>query len=389
MDSILLVGSPDDQLPLFLEKLGYDVLAIAGRDSIVNKLQLSVLDCVVVDARHAEFAAETCEFLRLNEPTRTVPIVVLGADEESLAPLKELNLDKMEFLTEPFSRGALASRIALRLRMRKIDGADVVRATLAEMNATLRDLNARMLKEREEARKIQEALLPTALPAGDFLDLAVSYHPLDEVGGDWYFARETGDGAIELQVSDVTGHGLAAAFIGSMTKLAMFAAGGKEPHLLLREMNRLMTPQLPEGRFVTMCAAKYNPRSGELLFANAGHPPGLVLRRGRREVEQLKAEGFAIGFFEEGEYSLTRSLLEPGDVLVLCTDGILEARNRAGEFFGTARLAGVLDRCDPAAGAAELNGLLVEELHRFRDGRALKDDVTILVATRRSDPAAG
>src|SRR4029079_8459183 len=138
-----------------------------------------------------------------------------------------------------------------------------------------------------EARSIQLALLPTSLPKSSKFEIAASYQPLEEVGGDWYYARTEKSGQVSMVIADVTGHGLSAAFIGTMTKLAMTAADRENPAERLFHMNRLMAPQLPDGRFVTMPSVLYTPETGEVQAGRAGHPPALLLHTATNEVVRL------------------------------------------------------------------------------------------------------
>jgi sigma-B regulation protein RsbU (phosphoserine phosphatase) len=288
----------------------------------------------------------------------------------------------VEVVQTPFSVGALASRIALTLRLRKIAGTDERKSSLAESNANLRDPNSKFKKELEEARSIQQSLLPRVLPRDSRIELAVSYEPLDEVGGDWYFANTTHSGSISLQIADVSGHGLSAAFIGSMAKLAMTAAGTDEPSGLLGEMNRLLAPQIPSGRFVTMGSCLYDPATGKVRWARAGHPPALILRRKTHEVAKLLGEGFAVGFFEDSSYSLLEDKLEVGDALLMFTDGITEAQDLSGDAFGLDRLSAALLRTAQEQSSADMLRVVLDAFDAFRGERLIRDDVTVLLLKR-------
>jgi serine phosphatase RsbU (regulator of sigma subunit) len=228
MDSIFYLGAPDEKLPRFLEKLGYAVFeASAGRciDEIIFKTNI---DIIVLDARVISESLDVCTFLRGQDQYRQLPIVyITGEDQPDVEEVKAL--DKIEIVSSPSSIGTVASRIATQLRLRKFAGQDDLKGSLAEVNAALRDYNLRFKKELQEAREIQEGLLPKALPKAPGMQLAVSYKPLDEVGGDWYFADIDAQGRVSLQIADVTGHGLSAAFIASMVKLASVAAPGGNP----------------------------------------------------------------------------------------------------------------------------------------------------------------
>jgi len=277
----------------------------------------------------------------------------------------------------------VVSRIATQIRMRKIAGEEKgLEATLAEMNATLRDHHDRFSRELAEARAIQQALLPASLPTDPRFSLAASYDPLEELGGDWYFVGREPSGRLSIQIADVTGHGLSAAFVCSMTRLALSAAPVEEPHLRLKEMNRLMSGQLPEGRFVTMAGVLYDPDSGRLVVARAGHPPALLVDRTAGQVRHLGGEGFPIGFVEECDYTPEEATLARGDCLVLVTDGITEAQNRSRQMYGLSRLGEVLlvAGADPSAG--ELATHALNDFNTWRDGRKLKDDITLVVLKR-------
>jgi serine phosphatase RsbU (regulator of sigma subunit) len=117
-----------------------------------------------------------------------------------------LSVDKLEIVPPTFSVGTLASRVATLLRLRKNVGGEEGQGTLAEMNAALRDHNARFQKDLEEARSIQESLLPQKLPKDHRFGIAVSYHPLEHVGGDWYFAEhDPKTDELQLHIADVSG----------------------------------------------------------------------------------------------------------------------------------------------------------------------------------------
>jgi len=383
MDSILYVGSNEDTLPKFLEKLGYLVIQRDASVSLPDCVAKAILDLIVVDARGMPDAEELCSFFRTQESTRQLPIVYISPEGTGATTPTFEKHDKIEVVPGPLSIGRLAGKIATQLRLRKFDGRDELRSTLAEANSALRDFNDRFKRELDEARTIQESLLPASLPCDSRVEVAVSYQPLEGVGGDWYFAKSTAQG-LSLQIADVTGHGLSAAFIGSMAKLAMTAADTDVPHELLKAMNKLMAPQLPPGRFVTMGSCLYDPVTGGIKWARAGHPPALLLRRSKNVVEQLIGDGFAVGFFEDSDYELVESSLAPGDALLIYTDGISEAQSRDMEVFGFERLSAALLSCDAKASSAEMLSHLLDVFDEFRQERILKDDVTVLLLKRLS-----
>jgi sigma-B regulation protein RsbU (phosphoserine phosphatase) len=291
--------------------------------------------------------------------------------------------NRLEILPASCSIGALASKVATQLRLRKVAGEDEVTSTLGEMNAALRDHNARFQKDLEEARAIQENLLPKELPKDKRFSIGVSYQPLEQVGGDSYFiehVKETDE--LHMHLADVSGHGLPAAFLASMGKLAMVAADHVPPDALLKRMNDLMLPQLPPGRFVTAGHVVYNAATGDLLWARGGHGPALIRRHDTKEVVQLYGDGFPIGFIAGGDYELVRAKLNPGDALVLFTDGLTEAQNLAADQFGIDRLAQTFSEVDGDVSAQHMVSYIIDSFSAFLEGRLLKDDVTLVLLKR-------
>lgn len=383
MDSILIVGSADEKLSRLLGRLGYEILH-EGRDGVsVDVLNHRVIDLVVIDSREDLDHQDIYQLIRAQANSKRVPVVYLADDEKVAVARQSEGSDKVEVIPADSSLGVIASKIALQLRLRKFDGADNLHASVGEANAALRDINERLMKERIEARSIQQALLPRDIPTHKGFDLAVHYAPLDEVGGDWYHAALEDGKSLSFLVADVTGHGLAAALLGSMAKLAMSAVNEPSPDQRLAAMNRLMTPQLPDGRFVTMGCGVLDADSGTLLYSSAGHPPALVFFRDEQEVHEVKGVGFALGFFEDGEYTLQEVELAAGDIFVAYTDGISEAQNLSGAMYGTARIGDTLKRVPDYATAMDVMTLILEDFHVFLEDRILKDDVTVVVVIHR------
>lgn len=382
-DKLLLIQFEDEKLQRFLEKVGYELAVCDNWSDARALLDREPVDLVLFDASRHESSLDFLEFMKTQPRMDAIPLFVLIEGEQQVATLESQELERLEIVRKPYSIGTMASKIATELRLRKFAGKDEATATLSEVNAALRDLTTRLKRDLEEARSIQESLLPKAMPERKEFEIAVSYEPLEEVGGDWFFVEEVPDTRVSIQIGDVTGHGLSAAFIGSMTKMAMVAAETLEPHCLLQKMNALLEPQLPEGKFVTMFSYVYNYQTGMLQYARAGHPPALLLRRREGRVIQLKGEGFPLGFLDGADYSLGEESLENDDILIVYTDAFPESTNMAGEYYGTERLEEFLLALPSETPAGEVVRLLIQHFDDFRGGRLLKDDATV-VALRRT-----
>jgi serine phosphatase RsbU (regulator of sigma subunit) len=382
MDLIYYFGDERErQLPQFLERLGYAVTSPSPSSPVVEAIHGQNVDLIVLDGRLSSGLVDLCAFFRAQEATREVPIVCIAPEYQRTIEAFDV-FERVEVVPSPLSVGALASRIATQLRLRKAAGLSNERSSLAEINAALRDHNTRFQKDLEEARAIQQGLLPKELPSDSRFQMAVSYQPLEQVGGDWYFVDFPERKNLRLHIADVSGHGLPAAFIGSMAKLAMVAAERERPDELLAVMNKYLAPQLPSGRFMTMGICLYDPATGRVQWSRAGHGPALILNRSINHVTQLLGAGFPLGFVADASYELIEHTLEPGDSLLLYTDGVTEAQNRDMEQFGVERLSEALSAAPQDVASGEMLRSIVDTFTTFLEGRLLKDDVTLMLLRR-------
>lgn len=245
---------------------------------------------------------------------------------------------------------------------------------------------AAMEYELRTASAIQASLLPPGAPPVRGLDVAVRYEPMRTVGGDMYdFVAD--DQRMGVLVADVTGHGVPAALIASMAKVAFSsqAAAAADPDKLIAGMNRALCGQF-KGQFVTATYAHVDTSAHLVRYTNAGHPPPFLWRSAARQAVELNGGGALMGFDPNVAYSTGEARIEPGDRLVLYTDGLIEAADGAGEFFGLEGLKAFLEahealRADEFADA--LLAHLRERSGRRREERAFEDDVTLAVVDVR------
>ena len=383
MESILVLGSSDHKLKVMLERVGHKALFFNGEGSLIDLIATSVVNLIVVDSRADFDMLELLRLLRGNSETRWVPIILLGGDEHLRPQIEEAGLSRIEFMQLPYTPAGLMTKIATHVRMRKLSGADGgQQMTVAEMNASLREMNARFAKELEESRGIQENLLPQSLPKDDRYEVCACYLPLEEVGGDLYFVEKQEGGKLLVQIADVTGHGLGAAFIGAMTKLALVASKQDNVSAMMESMNRLLTPQMPSGRFVTVATYIYDPASAKLEFARGGHPPGIHVRRATESAHEVKGDGFAIGFMDEGVYPAQHVELAVGDLFVVYSDALTESPNNSGAMWGSAGVSQALKRTPKQHSAEQILDSLLIDFKNYIEGQPLKDDVTVVVLKR-------
>jgi PAS domain S-box-containing protein len=239
------------------------------------------------------------------------------------------------------------------------------------------------------AQTLQASLLPAALPEIPGVDVAAEYRAAGEgmeVGGDFYDVFALDDGAWALVIGDVLGKGAEAAAVTALARYTLRAVAGRSPSpaATLAALNEEMLRQSADRRFVTAVLARLEPRpdgGARLVVACGGHPPPLLLRAGGRG-EVVDASGTLLGV-EPGARSEDREVeLEPGDALVLYTDGVSEARSN-GVLYGEERLADLLRRCADCD-AGEIADRIETDVIDFQGGET-SDDLAVLVLRVRDD----
>jgi sigma-B regulation protein RsbU (phosphoserine phosphatase) len=230
-------------------------------------------------------------------------------------------------------------------------------------------------KELEIARRIQLSILPGEFPASVNFRIAARYVPMSSVAGDFYDYIIADDHQVGLLIADVSGHGVPAALIASMVKLAGASqrAVAADPSRFLSGMNSALLGNT-QKQFVTAAYVHLNSGSGELRYSAAAHPPLLLVRNGR--VTQIEENGLMLAAFAFASYSTALHKMEAGDRMVMYTDGILEAANAAGDFFGHDALCDLLARTRQLSPALAADAVIssVRQWSRKQD-----DDLTILV----------
>ncbi|MFW6108180.1 MAG: PP2C family protein-serine/threonine phosphatase [bacterium] len=243
-------------------------------------------------------------------------------------------------------------------------------------------------RNRQRAREIVQKMLPAEVPRAEGYDLACLYRPTDSVGGDFYDYFALSDHEIAFLMGDVSGHGLEAALIMTMVKksLTLHAQTHRSPAEVLRRTNLDLHADLDSRTFVTASYAVLDARTGSLLFARAGHnKPILFNPRRNPPVRHLESKGMALGMYRGGLFDKliqeTEIRIGPGDVFLLYTDGLTEARNPSGEPYGLDRLEASIARTRGDLSSAALADRLLDDLRRFTSGARQEDDIAVLALT--------
>jgi len=260
-------------------------------------------------------------------------------------------------------------------------------AAIKIQNARLEEIAAKERdheREIELAARIQSQFLPQADPVFEPFDISGSSKACREVGGDFYDFIPIRADRLALVIADVSGTGIPAAFLMANVTGSLHTAIPVSENLsaLAAMLNGLVHGSTDSHSFVSFFMAVLDRESGDLTYVNAGHNPPLIVESGGN-VRALGSTGFCLGMFTSAAFEMKTARLEPGEILCLFTDGIIECRNAGKEEFGEERLAATLRKA-AALPAREIIARVYEDVSNFGDCAEPGDDMTIVVVKRKA-----
>jgi len=239
----------------------------------------------------------------------------------------------------------------------------------------------RLNRELEIAREVQEHLFPQRLPSVPGLDYCGRCRPAREVGGDYYDFLELPEGRLGVAIGDVSGKGIGAALMMASLEayLRAQASVGHGLAELMKRVNGLVYEASSASRCATLFFAEYDPRSRELSYVNAGHNPPMILRKSAAacRVFRMETGGPVVGLLRQ-VYQQDSFPLEPGDLVVLFTDGVRESMNARDEEWGEDRLIELAKTCHGLP-ASEAVSRILAAAEAFAAGASQHDDMTLVV----------
>jgi serine phosphatase RsbU (regulator of sigma subunit) len=238
--------------------------------------------------------------------------------------------------------------------------------------------NELLTRELDQAREIQLKWLPPAgsMPAG--LELSAVNNPASHISGDFYNWFDLPDGRTAVAIGDVTGHGMAAAFLMATTQLLVRNTMARviDPGKCLQEVNDQLCVQVFHGQFVSLLLMVLDPKQGIVEIADAGHPPPVLIADGKCEVMEAVKSSLVMGVEQRVEYLTQRLPLPDGAGLLLYTDGVVEALSPGGERFTVAGLTRALSGAQ--AGAKGMINAVIAGVNQHMAGSPLEDDLTMV-----------
>jgi phosphoserine phosphatase RsbU/P len=318
---------------------------------------------------------EVCTRLKADPVTRDIPVIFLTGRTEITDETRGFEVGAVDYIHKPFSPAVVAARVHTHLVLR------AMREELARQLQTIRG-------ELETARKIQLSILPREIPKFSGLDIAARYIPMTSVAGDFYDFIVVDENRIGILVADVSGHGISAALIASMLKIAFAAQAPHacDPVRVLSGLNEILCGKF-EGHYVTAAYVLIDTQAGTMRYAGAGHPPLVVREKVAGKTHAVAENGLFLGYFPEAEYSAVEIPFREGDSVVLYTDGISEMMDPSHEQFGEKRLTLFLEEHYDLP-ASQFADSLLDRLSLW-SGRASgedpDDDVTLLAVRFQGD----
>lgn len=257
-----------------------------------------------------------------------------------------------------------------------VNGLASQRRQLTELAAKQRD---ELAAEIQLGAEVQQSILPRAIPAVSGLDFAARMYPAKTIAGDYYGFIPLGDHETAVVIADVAGKGVAAGLLMPSIEIAlrMDARRFRGTNDLLRAFNNVVLQVTHGRRFISLFYGKLCHSTNSLQYTNAGHNPPLLIRPGAVPMH-LEKGGPVLGLIPDAEYETETVALQKGDILILYSDGVVEAENATGEQYSVERLAALVSK-HSQLNANDLIALIHDSLESFRGARAQQDDITLVV----------
>jgi len=378
-----------------LEGWGYQAADASGAEDGFALIRSSDIQIVVCDWMMPGMSGpELCRAVRASELGAYVYFILLTARSDKADLLEAMDAGADDFLSKPFDARVLRARLRVAERILGLEG------RLAEQNRELRDSTRRLEQaygqiqcDLAAAARIQQQMLPQSKGIASPFRAEWLFLPAAEVSGDNFHLFPLTPDRVGFFLLDVSGHGIPAALLSARLSCSLVPAGGQSlasdvdrtgPAAFLSELNRQLTdPDVEVENYATIVYGVLDKRDGSAEVVLAGHPPPLVLRRSG-SFDDLAPGGLPFGMFPEVAYESRHLGLDPGDKLILYSDGVTECRGQHGEPFGDERFRDFVKQFRDVD-AGRLTEELGEHLRRWHGSAEFDDDISLMVLERRSD----
>ena len=363
-------------LRILLANDGHELVTVSSPAAVLEAIERTQFDVVLMDLNYARDTTSGREGIdlitRIHALDPLLPIVVMTGWATVDLAVEAMRRGVRDFVQKPWENARLLQTLNKQVKHARARRNVQHRLTLAQKT------DAQLQRELAEARELQENLLASSSTAIDGLQVAVEWQPATTVGGDYIAAFNIDDEHAALCVADVVGKGLPAALLMANFQAALksLAAQNLSPADVTTRLNDLLYANIPLHKFITAFYAVVNIPNRTLAFSNAGHNPPLLIRD-NGECVRLEAGGSVLGAFPDAPFAQDEIQLQPGDRLLLFTDGLTEATDDCGEQFGEQQLIDLL-REHRRSSADDLKEIVLSSATQFC-GNNFRDDAALMV----------
>jgi sigma-B regulation protein RsbU (phosphoserine phosphatase) len=396
-----------------LEKLGYELISHADGQELLQEIKSSKPDLVILDpSLPNQSGYKVCESLKNDPETENIPVIFMNTQPGSpslgnATLVKSFESGATDFISVATESTEVVARVQAAIRNKQIAAqASTLASELSQMNTELYERNLQVEKELYVTRQLQQSLLPPFLKEenappqdeaigsfakchykDDCLKISGIYLPCDALGGDIYDVINFPGGNVGVAIADVSGHGVPAGFITAMFKSSLYRTthNHSAPNDVLYHLNNEMADMVKTGEYVTAVYCNIQPLGQDgkrqLQYSGAGHPYPYYYRAAEDRVTALKENGTPLVWVKNMEYPLGQISLEPGDKVLLFTDGITEMRNTNGDLYGDEALEALFLELIHQSQRQQTPILdeIIQTLSDFTQGHPLEDDLSIVL----------
>ena len=374
---ILIVDDTPTNISLLTQMLanqGYSVRAATNGQRALESVNALPPDLIMLDIRMPGLNGfEVCERLKAEENTRDIPVIFISALDDVEDKVRGFKVGGIDYITKPFQLEEVLVRTENHLAMRSLQH-------------QLLEKNRKMTQELALAAQMQTHLMPKRAPDLPGWHMASRLMPAFETSGDYFDIFMLPDGRVGLLIADVVDKGVAAALFMAYSWSLLRTYSDEyyqEPEKVFVHVNRRILADTATGQFVTVFLGMLHPSTGMLEYCNAGHLPPLICSAGSNgHPLRLLRTGIPLGILEDQSWGTNEVKLNPGDLLLLYTDGVIDAINESTDNFGEQRLHESLWSRFGQPASLLLDGLS-EDIKAFTGESRQFDDIAMVVVNRQ------
>ncbi len=351
-----------------LQQINMKIITACNGQEALIKVKENTFDLIITDTVMPVMDGITLiKEIKQLKTDDFVPIILMTGTDDQNIKVTSLNVGADDFIKKPIDQRELVARVFSLLRLKK-------------MHDLLYEKNKIIEKELEVAKRVQNQIIPHDFSHIQYPQVYGFYLPMEDIGGDFYDCYELPNGAIGFLIADVTGHGIPAALIVTMTKMLFSVYAGRytSTKKLFTRVNREIFGSLTSDQYITSFYCIYNPESGLLSFSNAGHMLPLLYKKSSQRVYSLNTEkGFFLGIQESCIYDQKAVRIDEGDCLLMYTDGLSEIKNKTKEEYGEKGLRSFLLENHTMPGESFCRALY-EDVMAHSNRKLRYDDISFL-----------